>query len=701
MRGRALAYFIIAVMATGGIVQSWAQASVEQRPLSLLFLIDASGSMMENDPGGVRKAAAQAVVSLLSSEDEVAMLEFSTDCRDLGGMKGKTWHRAGDRTALNEVAMGAGASGNTDFSVALQRAYEVLEKGPGACRKMIIMLTDGILDLGRDSAQKNPEARTRIECDVLPRLHAQGTEIFTVGLSRNADRAYLEKLASATSRTPGKCHSFFAAQDLDLVGVFAGILQYVSNQTVLYRASDSITLGQRSAVRLDAFISQGRVLAVVRDTGELLVETPSNKQVAPDTGLHPKLLSCELPGELAGVWHCGFRSGHGQFRMIWVGQNLLTLEVEGLDTLYRFGEPVECCAYLKPLKGVPQGFLTDRIVGEDSGPGGSQQNVELVPEPGHDKFRLRYQPDANGVHSLKLEAYARDKQGSEICPRPSLKHKFRVLASFDVSPRELNYGRANRSGVLKRRLHIVAGLGHEVGVAISGEVKRTNNPGFNRGSGLGPKIHGQQFSMKSYDDRSVEIELELPANSFWADGGDYEGEIAVVLQDGGETIPVAFRVHIQTAWEFFRLWVVGLCVLGAGILGFLVYVWGVLPSPSGVLTKMQGDLSTRPYFRLGSLKHGLAAMFGPRRNVLTIAQRNAAINLPGLPPAFRAQLSFHRFGPKALLTNASPAKSGLDIKYTDPITHASGFRMPGRSVELRDKSIMEFCGYQYRFDKRK
>lgn len=101
-------------------------------PLSVAFLLDASGSMRENDPEDLRKAAAQAVVALLAPEDEVAVLEFEAGARILSGRPDAPWLSAAQRMQIFEaVSTGGNRGGFTDFRVGLQQFAFGLCEGIG------------------------------------------------------------------------------------------------------------------------------------------------------------------------------------------------------------------------------------------------------------------------------------------------------------------------------------------------------------------------------------------------------------------------------------------------------------------------------------------------------------------------------------------------------------------------------------------
>jgi Mg-chelatase subunit ChlD len=124
-----------------------APATSDRAPLSLVFLMDASGSMQENDPQRLRKAAAQAVVSLLNPEDEVAVVEYAAEGRAIISQDGQPWSRADRQEALFKAIEEIGDRGGyTDFYAGLRAGLTAFEGVPETHRKIMLLLTDGILE---------------------------------------------------------------------------------------------------------------------------------------------------------------------------------------------------------------------------------------------------------------------------------------------------------------------------------------------------------------------------------------------------------------------------------------------------------------------------------------------------------------------------------------------------------------------------
>ena len=91
---------VLLVCATPGRGLNSDSISPAGTPLSVLLLMDASGSMRHTDPESLRIAAAQAVVSMLKPTDEVAVAEFDASGRILTQAGGKVWWPA---TSQNDL----------------------------------------------------------------------------------------------------------------------------------------------------------------------------------------------------------------------------------------------------------------------------------------------------------------------------------------------------------------------------------------------------------------------------------------------------------------------------------------------------------------------------------------------------------------------------------------------------------------------
>lgn len=717
--------------APGASAEPAASSPSDQRLLSLLFLLDASGSMQQNDPQAIRKAAAHALISLLAPEDEVAVVEFDAEGRILAAAPDTLWLQAAQQDRLSELVQKVGDRGQfTDFRAGLQEALEVFEGVPDTRRKVVLLLSDGILDpnpldpaytphqysyrmaiagASRERLRKiheeyqqrlSPIARRIISEEILPALRQRRVEIFTVALSPQADQSFLQSLAEETTRNSSEVHSFYAEKATDLVGIFTQLVQYWTDMMVLQSLEGTIEPGDVQEIFLDGFVQAPRVITLIDGEGEFLVYTEEGILEERGSDKHPGLKTYTIVKKTPpGRWTYGFRTGSGRYRTIWVGKSTIKILVSGLKPQYEFGEVVEAQVSLRIGDSDARPFLSPRtrVVAEFSQV--EQQGGPVQQELTQDRqiYQLHYSPARAGLYTVKVIAYARDRQEREILPRPSLKYQFAVLPNFYVLPKRLNFGQARGGTTLKQEVEVHSGLNERVDITVTGKVTQSSSRSFQeRKLDHLPTVHQTRFPIEPGGVHQETILLDLPKDVEW---GDYEGEIQF-RTSRGETYKVDFRVHIPSLWERLGLPLLLLLLLLLLVLGYFVYIWGYLGSPFGVLQPIAipPGAPLLQDIKLSQVRRGvLSRWFNWRRNRLRIKNRAAEICLAHLPLDLQVELSFYRWG-SAYIRNQSPKDSEHRISIEEPGV-GTFERGPGQSLSLKHQSVITIDGYKFRFEK--
>jgi hypothetical protein len=544
----------------------------------------------------------------------------------------------------------------------------------------------------------SPIARRIISEEILPRFRELSVEVFTVALSPNADRGLMESLAAATTRTPSEVHSFYAEKPTDLMDVFTQLLQYWTHMTVLHAAGGTIQPGMKSRLFLDEFVRDPHVLALLDGGGEFFVETGDGVAEQNETGVHPGLQSYLLSrGKPPGMWNHGFHTGQGAYRAIWVARNLLKLVVAGLKEKYRYGEVVEAQVALQTrerdagISLAPETRIDAELIRLDQP---SSTNHEALARKGDD-FLLRFSPAASGVYTVRFTAYARDRQGQEMMPRPSLRYQFEVLPDLYVLPRHINFGKVREGTEVKQEVEVHSGLKDLREILVGGGVLHSSTSAFRKGNtGRLPRIQQVRFKAQPAHVTRQAVVLEIPEG---AERGDYEGEI--VFRSGpAETFNVGFRAHIPTLWERFGSILIVLLVFLLGLLCYLAYVWGCLGSPFGVLVPLRipADVLLPP-IQLSQVRRGFFSRWlNWKRHRLRMSGGSGEIALQHLPPGLQAGLYFYRWG-RVYIRNQSAKDSGLSlfVELPDVDKYERG---PGESLGLPDKSTIEIGPYTFRYE---
>ena len=162
-------------------------------------LVDVSGSMKKNDANNMRRPAIELLIRLAPENSLVGIWTFgqnvdmlvphrrvSKNWRDFSSTQVDKIHSTALRTNIGlalEMAM----------SESLASSYEDNSDN----QKVIVLLTDGVVDVSADS-NINDDERIRILEKLLPQMQAAGLIIHTIALSSNADKDLLQQLSLAT-----------------------------------------------------------------------------------------------------------------------------------------------------------------------------------------------------------------------------------------------------------------------------------------------------------------------------------------------------------------------------------------------------------------------------------------------------------------------------------------------------------------------
>lgn len=158
------------------------------KPVDVVLSIDGSGSMLTNDPGNLRFAAAESFIDSLLVDDRAAVIGFDTSSHLITPL-------TNDHALVKNTIAQTYTYGGTSISAAMRGPLDELDAGSGTGNdRIVVLLTDGEGDY-------DPSLTTRA-------LETQ-TTIYTVGLGVWTNTALLESIATTTG---GK---FFLVKDAE------------------------------------------------------------------------------------------------------------------------------------------------------------------------------------------------------------------------------------------------------------------------------------------------------------------------------------------------------------------------------------------------------------------------------------------------------------------------------------------------------
>src|SRR5438874_9212765 len=168
------------------------------KSLRAIILFDVSGSMRHNDPQRLSIAAAQLFVDLAQAQDAVGLVVFSE--RGVPLVPLRTLADPSTRTLLHTNLRTLKFTGQTtDLAAALEAGLAGLPPDPDKTyRDLVLLLTDGQLDLGRQRRSEEPARLAHIRHVLLPQNQQRRIGLHTIAFTAEADQAFLQEIAQAT-----------------------------------------------------------------------------------------------------------------------------------------------------------------------------------------------------------------------------------------------------------------------------------------------------------------------------------------------------------------------------------------------------------------------------------------------------------------------------------------------------------------------
>jgi hypothetical protein len=185
-----------------------------------MLVLDNSGSMKKNDPRFLAPVAVRDFIGRLDEHTRVGVIVFDENVRVLTGL-----------TPVTDASRQAilGTLGKLDYKglftnspAAMERAiYELKNGGRPDAQKLIVFMTDGIVDTGNAAADLD-RARWLRE-DLAPDAADNGIRIFGIAFTEEADFQLIQSLAQ---KTDGE---YFRALD---AGALAGVFEAINASIV-------------------------------------------------------------------------------------------------------------------------------------------------------------------------------------------------------------------------------------------------------------------------------------------------------------------------------------------------------------------------------------------------------------------------------------------------------------------------------------
>jgi len=202
--------------------------------VDVIFALDNSGSMLKNDPDFITRAVVINFLEGLAEDVQVGMVIFDTDARLVQPLTGISTVESAEHF-LEGLEMITYKGQYTNTPAGVERAvYELRTTGRDKAEKVIILLTDGIVDTGNKGQDLESEKWLKetltLECKKL------GIRIFGIAFTEQADYRLMQTLAV---KTEGEYFRAFNADEV--ASVFQTIDDIISKPAAVEPASPEQT----------------------------------------------------------------------------------------------------------------------------------------------------------------------------------------------------------------------------------------------------------------------------------------------------------------------------------------------------------------------------------------------------------------------------------------------------------------------------
>jgi Mg-chelatase subunit ChlD len=180
--------------------------------VDLLFVLDNSGSMIQNDPQFITRTVVTKYLKNLKESFRVGMVVFDRDARLVEPLMAVT--TPADTERLLKGLSTINYKGQfTNTPVAIERAiYELKTHGREDAQKVIVLLTDGIVDTGNKN--EDLEAEKWLRENLAAESKKAGIRIFGVAFTDKADFRLIQSLAI---QTDGEYFRAYTTNDIQKV----------------------------------------------------------------------------------------------------------------------------------------------------------------------------------------------------------------------------------------------------------------------------------------------------------------------------------------------------------------------------------------------------------------------------------------------------------------------------------------------------
>lgn len=288
---RKLITCIFCVVLTTNIFQpaSITSASAPET-LTVILLLDNSGSMKNSDPQNLRFSGAQIMTGLLDPRDQFGLVLFSTQANILtDGLEVTGTTPLTEVSFLKELEKSK-VDGYTDVKAAFQKAAELLSMLSSKGEKVVIvLLTDGKPEI------QNPYPE--YERETLELARELDVPVMAIALTQSSQTPFLGELVHVTNGT-----IVYAKDSSDLINAYLQVLGRIKDRTVV----DGNILASIGSLEIDPslapFIDSATFIVAKPETLSVQMLNPDGGQVRGNSLMYPSFNLVTMENPVGGVY---------------------------------------------------------------------------------------------------------------------------------------------------------------------------------------------------------------------------------------------------------------------------------------------------------------------------------------------------------------------------------------------------------------
>jgi len=193
------------------ILPSFSEAQ-EKRPFStkmdLMFVLDNSGSMRKNDPNFLVKKTLDSFLKSFSGDIKLGIVIFAERAELVLPLTSVSQQGVSEK--IEETLKRLDYRGRyTDIPAGIERAIYELKKGREDAKKVIVFMTDGLIDTG--NKERDKEKTLWLKQELLTEANRNNIRIFAIAFTEEADYALIQTIAQ---RTEGNYYRALKPEDV-------------------------------------------------------------------------------------------------------------------------------------------------------------------------------------------------------------------------------------------------------------------------------------------------------------------------------------------------------------------------------------------------------------------------------------------------------------------------------------------------------